>query len=96
MKIKNINGISRNTCTCGSWLDHWKKFSHQSITYCAVNTCVQKDIVGALVQRDDPKDNGWYVIPLCKKHSDAKGQSLEVGVVYRIVTANVAETCGKQ
>ncbi len=25
MKIKNINGTSDNTCTCGSWLKHWEK-----------------------------------------------------------------------
>ncbi len=95
MKITNINGTSQDACPCGSWLEHWKKFSRQQITYCAVSTCVKKDIVGVLVQRDDPTDRNWYVIPLCKTHSGEKGKALEVGIVYQLVSADTAETCGK-
>ena len=24
---KNISGTSQNNCNCGSWLEHWEKFS---------------------------------------------------------------------
>lgn len=96
MKVTNVNGTSQHACSCGSWLDHWKKFSRQSVTYCAVNTCVGKDLVGAHVQKDDSADQSWYILPLCTKHNSEKAKSLEVGIVYQLVSANIAETCGKK
>ena len=96
MKVTNVNGTTQNACSCGSWLEHWKKFSGQSVTYCAVNTCIQKDIVGAHVQKEDSTDQSWYILPLCNSHNNEKAKSLEVGIVYQLVSANIAETCGKR
>ena len=75
MKVKNINGTSDNTCKCGSWLDHWKKFSGQSLpTYCPETKCIQKPEVGAHVQKDSSTDSSWYIVPFCKTHNGGNGQ----------------------
>lgn len=95
MKVKNINGTSDNTCSCGSWLDHWKKFSRQSLTYCPVKDCLGKIEVGAHVQKDSATDSSWYIIPLCEKHNGETGKSLSVNDTVTLVSANVSKTCGK-
>ena len=97
MKVTNINGTSDNTCKCGSWLDHWKKFGgYSSITYCTVDKCYGKDLVGAHVQKDSSTDRSWYIIPLCKTHNAETGKSLIVSDNTALVSANVSETCGKK
>jgi len=95
MKVKNINGTSQKTCKCGSWLDHWKNFSGQSLpTYCPAVGCLEKAEVGAHVQKDSPTDSSWYIVPLCKKHNAETGKSLDIGDWVKLVSANVSETCG--
>ena len=95
MKVNNINGTSQNTCKCGSWLNHWTKFSGQSLpTYCPEQTCTRKPEVGAHVQKDGSTDNSWYIIPLCQKHNAETGMSLTVSDSIALVSANVSRTCG--
>lgn len=95
MRIRNINGTSQNTCKCGSWLNHWTNFSGQAVpSYCPAEDCLEKELVGAHVQKDNSSDNSWYIFPLCKAHNAATGQSLEVSDAYKLVSANVSQTCG--
>jgi hypothetical protein len=94
MKIKNINGTSYTTCSCGSWLKHWEKFSYQIVTDCPVVGCYNRDLVGAHVQKADSSDEKWYIYPLCNEHNQHKGE-LEVPDVYILVSANKKQTCGK-
>ena len=96
MKVNNINGTSQNVCKCGSWLDHWKKFSGQAFpTYCSEKSCTQKPEVGAHVQKDSSYDTNWYIVPLCKGCNGKTGNSLEISDSVKLVSANVSETCGK-
>ncbi len=96
MKVKNINGTSSNICKCGSWLDHWKKFSNQSLpSYCPEEKCTQKPEVGAHVQKDSSTDSSWYIVPLCKIHNAKKGESITISDNIKLVSANVSNTCGK-
>jgi hypothetical protein len=95
MRIRNINGTSDNTCKCGSWLQHWEKFSGQDVTYCPVGGCLEKVAVGAHVQKDSNTDSSWYIFPLCKKHNGETGKTLNVSDAYKLVSANVSKTCGK-
>ena len=96
MRVKNVSGISDDTCNCGSWLGHWKKFSGQPLpTFCPQITCVQKPAVGAHVQKDNLGDSNWYIVPLCATHDGKKGQSLDISDNVKLVSANVSETCGK-
>jgi len=93
MKIQNINGTSDNICSCGSWLNHWKKFSGQTVTSCPVPSCYKTDLVGAHVQKANSLDNRWYIYPLCNSHNQHSGV-LDVPIAYRLVSANKSGTCG--
>ena len=53
MKVKNINGTSQTNCSCGSWLQHWRKYSNQNATICRASGCSRTDLVGAHVQKDE-------------------------------------------
>ena len=95
MKVKNINSTRVNNCLCGSWLEHWKKYSGQPLPiFCAVLDCVQKPEVGTHVQKDGTGDNGWYIIPFCAAHNAQYGASLYITETVTLVSANVDRTCG--
>ena len=96
MRVRNINGTSDKACKCGSWLDHWKNFSDQSLSkYCSEKSCIQKPEVGAHVQKDSSTDDSWYIVPFCYTHNGETGKSLEIVDSVKLVSANVSETCGK-
>lgn len=94
MKLKNINGTSESDCKCGSWLDHWKKFSGQVVpSYCPARRCQEEELVGAHVQKGgDSTDKKWYIFPLCQKHNKHTGE-LDVSDSWNLVSANKQETC---
>ena len=95
MRVKNINGTTQRTCKCGSWLVHWQNFSGQSLpAYCPETSCLKKPEVGAHVQKDDPNDKRWYIVPLCREHNAQTGASLTISDWVALVSANVSETCG--
>ncbi|MDC6364006.1 MULTISPECIES: hypothetical protein [Flavobacteriaceae] len=93
-RIKNINGTSQNKCSCGSWLKHWEKFSGQTTSFCIEKGCINKDLVGAHVQKANSFDSKWYIIPLCNQHNQSNGE-LEIVDAYKMVSANKGETCEK-
>jgi hypothetical protein len=95
MKVKNINGTRINSCTCGSWLKHWERYSDQSLSiFCAVLDCIQKPEVGSHVQKDGTDDDGWYIVPLCIAHNAQYGTSPYITETVQLVSANVDRTCG--
>jgi hypothetical protein len=62
--------------------------------FCPETSCLNKQLVGAHVQKDSAVDKKWYIVPLCAKHN-AKAESLEVADWVTLVSANVEETCQK-
>jgi hypothetical protein len=95
MMLRNINGTSDTTCSCGSWFAHWQMFSGQSVTYCPASNCLERDLVGAHVQKAGAStDQTWFVFPLCNAHNHHVGE-LEVSDSYKLVSANKTETCGR-
>ena len=96
MKIRNINGTSDTICSCGTWFDHWKKFSGQpSPAHCPAENCKKKDLIGAHVQTfGGSADWKWHIYPLCWSHNTHSGE-LEVSDAYNLVSANKRETCEK-
>lgn len=93
MKVKNINGTSQTTCRCGSWLKHWQNFGGQRTpTYCPEKSCLNKDLLGAHVQKANSTNRKWYIYPLCAEHNKARGD-LDVSDSYNLVSANKSETC---
>lgn len=93
MRIGNVNGASGNTCTCGSWLKHWEKFSGKPILFCSEKSCTKTELVGAHVQK--MTSNDWYIIPLCQEYNKSK-DDLEVVDSTVFVYANRSETCEKK
>lgn len=96
MKVNNLNGTTYDTCKCGSWLEHWKKYSCQTLpTHCPEETCTQAPTVGSHIQKDSSTDRSWYIVPLCSRCNAKTGESLEVSDHVTLVVANVDSTCGK-
>jgi hypothetical protein len=96
MKVTNINGTTDNTCKCGSWLEHWKKFGGQRLPMCCPEeSCRQQPEVGAHAQKEGSTDGNWYIIPLCSVHNRETGKTLEVSDGIELASANVSETCGR-
>lgn len=94
IKDKNLNGTSDNICKCGSWLQHWKNFSGQTANRCVVNNCGNNPEVGGHVQKDNPLDQSWFIIPICKSCNGKNGQDLYIDDAVNLVSANVSQTCG--
>jgi hypothetical protein len=95
MKVKNLNGAGNHQCHCGSWFDHWKKFSGQIPCYCSEANCFFLAEVGTHVQKDVPNDLNWYIVPLCGFHNQSKAATLQIRPFLNLVSANINETCGK-
>ena len=92
MKVRNINNISQSSCKCGSWLKHWRNFSHQTATICRVAGCSRTDLSGAHVQKATGHDGSWYIVPLCTAHNRAYGSN-ELVSGTKLVSANKRLTC---
>ncbi len=87
------SSASRESCTCGSWLKHWERFSEQTTQYCQVIGCLNRDVVGALVQIAGGYDKNGYVYPMCRKHSRSV-EELEISETFALVPAEPRLTCG--
>lgn len=93
MKVKNINGISNHSCSCGSWLKHWQRFSgaETPVQECAKEGCSRGADVGAHVRKDT---NGeWFIIPLCQNHNN-RAEELDIDSSTSFASANIQATCG--
>ncbi len=96
MKVRNINGADASDPHCGTWLQHWLRYSRQPLPrFCVEAECPRHPTTGALVQKEDAGDDGWYVVPLCEVHSALKGQSLMLARHATLVTADVQKTCDR-
>ena len=108
MVVKNLNKSRSAVCSCGSWLNHWRRFGTPGPAFakkqlCSVVVCSNPIEVGALVQKevlDGMKplgmvgDASWYVIPLCAHCQRTSGLTLQVGDDCGLAPANLSETCG--
>lgn len=96
MKVTNVNGTSANTCKCGSWLKHWRRYSGEALpSDCPVTGCWRPPEVGAHVQKENSYDDRWYIVPLCIDHNNGKGKTLSISDSVALVPANVSQTCGR-
>lgn len=95
MRVRNVNGTSRLDCACGSWLEHWKKFSGATLPqWCCEKNCTNKPTLGAHIQKDSATDKTWYIVPLCDLHNK-RTDILELIISPAFAPANVGETCHK-
>jgi hypothetical protein len=93
MLIVNLGGTSELTCVCGSWLDHWKKFSAQTVRRCTVKKCSGSELVGAHVRLAGTNDPA--ICPICKSCNNQTG-FLDVEDNVVLVSAIVRQTCGRR
>jgi hypothetical protein len=97
MQVTHVNGTSDKMCPCGSWLEHWKRFSRRTLPACCPEArCIQPPEVGALIQRTDVPDRTRYIVPLCTSHNAVRGETLILSDYVCLVCADVAITCGKE
>lgn len=93
--ITNINGTSVKNCKCGTWLNHWKNFSRQKAPFqCPVFGCLNKELVGAHVQKGNSTDRKWYIVPLCQEHNQSN-KDLFISDQVELVSADKRLTCDK-
>jgi hypothetical protein len=101
VKVKNLNGTGDNEdVICGSWLEHYRKQEDIPVTqdlYCAVEGPTHIATHGGHVQKADPNDRSWYIVPLCDQHNVSwKGDTLNISDDVPLVPANIAETCDRE
>ena len=95
MKVKNLNGTSRNVCSCGTWLKHWVKFNLKRQRLPMLCPACKRNLVevGAHVQIADSSRNDWFIVPLCKECNNQSNRTvLDIGDCA-LAPANKSETC---
>lgn len=74
VKVKNLNGTSDKTpsCGCSSWIEHWMNNKpNLSVTKC--RACGDSDtLLGGHVKIMDCEDRREYIIPICSSCNNTK------------------------
>jgi len=93
MKIRNLNNTSDNPkCPCGAWIKHWEQYTGLNPISCSEINCIDDATDGAHVQKISD-DRSWYIVPLCKKHNQMRGQELEIGNHIELVPVVSRDKC---
>ncbi len=76
IKVKNLNGTSgRVPSQYSSWLAFWEAKTGKKATICAAQDCYNRNnLVGAHVQKVDPFDRSWYIVPICSACNHRVGE----------------------
>jgi hypothetical protein len=91
--IKIVTDPEKKLCRCGTWLDHWNKFSGLKVRICGIKECPGFDLMGVKVQKADSEDDKIYIIPVCSAHADSK-EILETYDSITLVSSDIKTTCG--
>lgn len=96
MKVTILNISPGHICTCGSWLEHWNKFSKFGFMtdYCSVLDCKEPHKIGGHVQIAGSSNIHGYLIPLCHLHNRAYGHTFDIYNTIELVPADISNTCG--
>lgn len=91
---KNVVGSSgRPACTCGTWMDHWKKYANQFWpSACAVSECSNTADRGGHVV--NPNVAGEKIVPMCAS-CNGRTDSFALKNTVARPSANRADTCDK-
>lgn len=90
---KNLNGTSKRTCRCGSWIKHLENYNKSNVRSgnCSVLGCDDKADLGAHVHNDGIV--GEKIIPTCGSCNKLKNEfTIKDDTI--LVSANTSETCG--
>ena len=91
MKVKNLNGGTRNKLSGSRWLAHWEAFSGQHVYYCFVKGCTGQIAAGGLVQKESRAEKNWFVVPLCEECNKKSGQDLDIWDQATLVSTSISE-----
>ncbi len=90
MKVKNVESPPGLKYTGEWWLQYWKSFSQRKTKVCTAKSCINKDLVGALVEKSNDNDKATYVVPLCQQHRKANDEfELIIGTRLVLVEADL-------
>jgi len=95
---QNKSGTGGRKCPCGSWENHWNKFSGKKFEEqnCANEKCSSKAEHGSHVYNTNFSGAKEWIVPFCAKCNLAEeGKTFTLRDDTIIVNANVGETCGK-
>lgn len=86
-KVHNLKEGSRP----GNWKEYWEKATGLKADKCHRVDCGStKNIVGGHVQLDDPKDDRWWIVPLCQSCNSQHGAHFSVyGPLVSVTDSNV-------
>jgi len=89
---KNKNGTANRSCNCGTWKQHWVRFSKKAWpTTCSVQGCFTMASLGAHVINSSVA--GERIVPMCNSCNGLNSAfSLKGGV--SVPSANTSGTCG--
>lgn len=73
MVIKNISKAWGKIESGESILQQWEKISERKAKVCSEKGCIETNLLGVLVQKNDANDDAWYIVPLCHLHSEVNG-----------------------
>jgi hypothetical protein len=90
---QNKSRTSERTCACGTWREHWLKFSGKPWpSKCSVSGCENDPTLGAHVVQETFTNKHEYIVPMCQA-CNAKMESFTVRSGTKFVSANKYETC---
>lgn len=93
MRVKNIRGTSEKNCSCGTWLDHWQRFSYQKVPRnCSIIACFERAEVGAHIKKANSDDHRIFIVPLCRGCNKIT-EEFSIRDDVLLVSANISDTC---
>jgi hypothetical protein len=85
---------SVDPCACGTWLEHWQKYSGERLpALCSAMACPCTPAVGAVVRMTGGFNELSYIVPLCMEHGAQRGQAIELIPGARLVLATARPLC---
>jgi hypothetical protein len=92
-KWRNKKGTRERKCSCGTWKNHWLKFSGSSWPLnCSVEGCLNISELGGHIICDE--DTHEKIVPMCSS-CNSKETEFYLKNGTKLVSANVSDTCGK-
>jgi hypothetical protein len=96
MTTVHVQNPPPTPCHCGTWLQHWRNFSVLPLPiHCQEGSCRERPELGVVVKCGDGKDTDCFVVPLCKRHSQAK-TGMEISSFSMLVSADVTQNCQRE
>jgi hypothetical protein len=94
LRIKICNEPIKDSCSCGSWLEHWEKHSKRPALFCSEEGCINTNLVGAFVQKTND-DKNRFLLPLCHTHNTSK-EELEITSSTILIPLNKKNPCDER